>query len=82
MCVDERITDKTLNLLTKLSKLQLIVIQGNHYILPNNTDSRLIDFIYNSSQINSIVVKGRLQIIDKTTIINALISLALRKLLI
>jgi hypothetical protein len=75
--VDNKITDKTMNSLSKLLKLQSIKFEGYDYDFPNITDSGLIDVINNCPQINSIVFKGRPNITHKT--IDALITLALRK---
>jgi hypothetical protein len=75
--VDNKITDKAMNSLSKLSKLQSIKIGKIGYILPNITDSGLFDIINNCPQINSIVFYKRPNISYKT--IDALIALALRK---
>jgi hypothetical protein len=82
------ITDKAMNSLSKLSKLQSIkiksqafmkrYIKNDDFILPLITDSGLINFINNCPQINSIyVLKGRPNITYQT--IGALIVLALKK---
>jgi hypothetical protein len=81
--VDNRlITNKAMNSLSKVSKLISIEINCRKGvektdILPNITDSGLIDVINNCPQIDSIVFKVRPNISHKT--IDALIALALRK---
>jgi hypothetical protein len=78
------ITDKAMNSLSKLSKLQSIKIrcpediyEETDDILPFITDIGLLNVINNCSQINSIEFYGRPNISHKT--IDALIALALRK---
>jgi hypothetical protein len=82
------ITDKAMNSVSKLSKLQSIKIKSqafmktyvknDDFILPLITDSGLINLINNCPQINSIyILKGRPNITHQT--IDALIVLALKK---
>jgi hypothetical protein len=82
------ITDKAMDSLSKLSKLQSIKIQCYEYIfddiyeetdgiLPRITDIGLLNVIDNCPKINSIEFYGRPNISHKT--IDALIALALRK---
>jgi hypothetical protein len=82
--VVNRLTNKAMNSLSKLQKLQSIKIrcpedidERSNDILSRITDSGLIDIINNCPQINSIVFNGRPNISRKT--IDALIALALRK---
>jgi hypothetical protein len=82
--VDNKITDKAMNSLSKLSKLQSIkincyedIVEETKYILPLITDIGLLDVINNCPQINLIVFNSRPNISHKT--IDALIALALRK---
>jgi hypothetical protein len=82
--VDNKITDKAMNSLSKLSKLQSIKIRcpqkiykQSGDILPLITDIGLLNVINNCLQINSIEFYGRPNINYKT--IDALIALALRK---
>jgi hypothetical protein len=74
---NKKITDKAMNSLSKLLKLQSIKIQRFSSVLPLITDSGLIDVINNFPQINSILFNSRPNISHKT--IDALIALALRK---
>ncbi len=85
--VYNNITDKAMNSLSKLQKLQSIKIESNGiikntywFIMPFVTDSGLIDLINNCPQINSIELNCRPNISHQT--IDALIGLALRKPLI
>jgi hypothetical protein len=78
------ITDKAINSLSKLSKLQSIKIrcpediyEETYDILPRITDIGLLNVINNCPKINSIEFKGRPNISHKT--IDALIALALKK---
>jgi hypothetical protein len=75
--VNDNITDKSMNSLSKLLKLQSIKIEKFSSVLPLITDSGLIDVINNCPQINSIIFNSRTNITHKT--IDALIALALRK---
>jgi hypothetical protein len=79
--VDNSITDKAMNSLSKLSKLQILCILSDHNHNKKNlrlvTDSGLLDVINNCPQINSIRLKYEPNITRKT--IDALIALALRK---
>ncbi len=63
--------------MSKLSKLKSIKTGKIGYILPNITDSGVIDVINNCPQINSIILNMRPNITHKK--IDALIALALRK---
>jgi hypothetical protein len=79
--VSNDITDKALNSLSKLQKLQSIEIHCSDDIdkdLPFITDSGLIDVINNCSQMNSIKLNYLYTDITNKTM-NALIALALRK---
>jgi hypothetical protein len=82
--VDNKITNKAMNSLSKLEKLQSIKIrcpegidERSDDILSRITDSGLIHIINNCPQINSIVFNCRPNISHKT--IDALIALASRK---
>jgi hypothetical protein len=84
--VDNEITDKAMNSLSKLSKLQSIkilfpkvmhVFKETDNILPLITDIGLLNVINNCPEINSIEFYGRPNISHKT--IDALIALALQK---
>jgi hypothetical protein len=74
---NNKTTDKAMNSLSKLLKLQSIKLEGYDYDFPNITDLGLINVINNCPQINSIVLNSRPNISYKT--IDALIALALRK---
>jgi hypothetical protein len=84
-------TDKAMNSLSKLSKLESITIECPHFVpqyevteednsadmLPFITDIGLLNVINNCPQINSIVFRDRPNISHKT--IDALMALALRE---
>jgi hypothetical protein len=75
--VDNRITDKAMNSLSKLKKLQTLLIHTVYGNIRFVTDLGLIHVINNCSQINSILFNCRPNITHKT--IDALIALSLRK---
>jgi hypothetical protein len=80
--VDNKTTDKAMNVLSKLQKLQSLRIKPHELeridcMLPLITDSGLIDVINNCPQISSIDFNFASNITHKT--IDALIALALRK---
>ncbi len=75
--VDNRITDKAMNSLSKLKKLEIVRIHTVYGNMRFVTDLGLIHVINNCSQINSIVFNCRPNITHKT--IDAFIALALRK---